>query len=219
MTPHQFDNLPSHTPMRNIPPTPIIPQPLYLGSEEFTTTPQPHGANFIPMNPDTHMDAPTGQPLCIPTSLESIIQHTVMDWLSLNSIQIVESVVHGVVDACIPRLEELIDVKIASLSSQQTSKGSHPCSHIPLGSGDDGWEGDAESDEDESLVSSPKGRKKAGPCGHMNHLHIWPLPNTHQLMLIVLQSAFRKYLTEKGVIATKDRIPVQASLTQVQAFN
>ena len=53
----------------------------------------------------------------------------------------------------------------------------------------------------------------------MNHLHVWPLPDTHQLMLIVLQSAFRKYLTEKGVIATKDWIPVQAPLTQVQAFN
>ena len=163
MTPHQFDDLPSHTPMRNILPTPVILQPLHLGSEEFTTTPQSHGADFIPMNPDMHMDAPTSWPLCIPTSLESIIQHTIMDWLSLNSIQIVESMVHGVVDACIPRLEELIDAKIASLSSKQTSKCSCPPSHIPLGSGDNGLEGDAELDEDEPPVSSPKGRKKAGP--------------------------------------------------------
>ena len=73
MTPHQFDNLPSHTPTRNILLIPVIPQLLHLGSEEFTTTSQPHGADFIPTNPDTHMDAPTGQPLCIPTSLESII--------------------------------------------------------------------------------------------------------------------------------------------------
>ena len=219
MTHHQFDDLPSHTPTRNSPPTPVIPQPLHLGSEEFTTTPQPRGADFIPMNPDMHMDAPTGWPLRIPTSLESTIQHTIMDWLSSNSIQIVKSTVHGEVDACIPHLEELIDTKIASLSSKQTSKGSRPCSCIPLGSGDDGWEGDAELDEDKPLVSSPKGRKKAVPRGHMNHLHVWPLPDTCQLMLIVLQSAFRKYLTEKGVIATKDQIPVQAPLTQVQAFN
>ena len=115
------------------------------------------------MNPDMCMDAPTGQPLHIPTSLESIIQHTVMDQLSLNSIQIVESAVHGVVNACIPCLEELIDTKIASLSLKQTSKGSCPHSHISLGSGDDGWEGDAELDEDEPPVSSLKGRKKAGP--------------------------------------------------------
>ena len=67
------------------------------------------------------------------------------------------------VDAYTPHLEELIDAKIASLSSKQTFKGSYPCLCIPQGSGDDGWEGDAESDEDEPLVSSPKDRKKARP--------------------------------------------------------
>ncbi|KAG6381508.1 hypothetical protein JVT61DRAFT_92 [Boletus reticuloceps] len=155
----------------------------------------------IPSHSTSNLSTPTpGRPLRIPDPLESIIQRTVTEQLVQSSAVLVESTVRGLVDACIPRLEDLINARITAFVRD------HPAKHSRApngGSGDNGWEGDDETDQ--SPTSPPSGRKKPGPRGHMNYLH----------------SALRKYLTEKGVMASpssKGPIPV-ALPTQVQAFN
>ena len=196
----------------NAMPTSVIPQ-LRPGQGESNTMdldldlpPSPSCSTSLNLHPAT-----SGQPMRIPESFESVIQHTVMEWLILDSTELVQAAVSGVVDACIPHLVELIGAKIASFASDCT-KGS--CT--PSGCGNDGLEGD---NEDKS--PSPKDRKKPGPRGHRNHLHVWHiLTPGHQLM--VSQSAYRKYLTEKGVMTTrssKGLTPVQAPPNQVEAFN
>ena len=168
--------------------------------------PSPSRSTSSNLHPPT-----SGQPMRIPESFESVIQRTVMERLTLNSTELVQAAVSGVVDACIPRLVELIVAKIASFASDRTQG-----SRTPLGCGNDGWE-----DDNEDKSPSPKGRKKPGPHGHRNHLHVWHfLTPGHQLM--VSQSAYRKYLTEKGVMTTrssKGLTPVQAPPNQVEAFN
>lgn len=151
-------NLP-RTPVTNVPdvvptslnaiPTPVIPRPP-VTHEEFTTS------------SNIHPPAPS-RPLRIPDSFNSIIQRTVMERLTLNSSEFVQATVSGVINGCIPRLEELINAKIASLTSDRIIG-----SRAAEGSGNDGWEGD---NEDESPL--PKARKRPGPRGHMNHLHVW----------------------------------------------
>ena len=196
----------------NAMPTSVIPQ-LRPGQGESNTMdldldlpPSPSCSTSSNLHPAT-----SGRPMWIPESFESVIQRTVKEWLILDSTELVQEAVSGVVDACIPRLVELIDAKITSFASDRT-KGS--CT--PSGCGNDGWEGD---NEDES--PSPKDRKKPGSRGHRNHLHVWHiLTPGHQLM--VSQSAYRKYLTEKGVMTTrssKGLTPVQAPPNQVEAFN
>ncbi|KAG6372577.1 hypothetical protein JVT61DRAFT_7690 [Boletus reticuloceps] len=180
--------------------------------KDSTTTP-PSGDDSIFMNFDPRSTSPpipprlptptSSRPLCIPESLVSVIQCAVMERLALNTSDLVESMVRGVVDACIPHLDELINAKLASLSTQPTPKSSR---NAQGSSGGDGWEGDDEMDNGQPSASPPKGRKKPEPRGHMNHLH----------------SAFRKYLTDKRVMTTassKDQIPAQAPSAQVQAFN
>ena len=70
-----------------------------------------------------NLHPPTGRPLQIPDSFESIIQHTVMEQLTLNSTELVQAAVSGVVNACIPCLVELIDTKIASFASDRRHCG------------------------------------------------------------------------------------------------
>ena len=110
--------------------------------------PSPSRSTSSNLHPPT-----SGQPMRIPESFESVIQRTVMERLTLNSTELVQAAVSGVVDACIPRLVELIVAKIASFASDRTQG-----SRTPLGCGNDGWE-----DDNEDKSPSPKGRKKAGP--------------------------------------------------------
>ena len=175
-------HLPSSTPVPNTVPTSVTSEPspeppnapnamptsviskLRPGQEESNTMdldldPPPPPSRLTSSN----LHPPTGRPLQIPDSFESVIQRTVMERLTLNSTELVQAAVSGVVDACIPRLVELIDAKIASFASDRIQG-----SRTPSGCGNDGWEGD---NKDES--PSPKGRRKPGPRGHMNHLHVW----------------------------------------------
>ena len=143
---------PSNVP--NALPTSVIPQ-LQPGQGESNTMdldldspPSPSRSTSLNLHPST-----SGRPMRIPESFESVIQRTVMERLTLDSTELVQAAVSGVVDACIPCLVELIDAKIASFASDRT-KGSR----TPSGCGNKGWEG---GNEDES--PSLKGRKKPGP--------------------------------------------------------
>ncbi|KAI9457282.1 hypothetical protein HD554DRAFT_2177765 [Boletus coccyginus] len=182
---HTFiTNVPNAVPISlNAIPIPVISQPLVI-HEEFTTS-----SNIHPLAP--------GWPLQIPESLDSIIQYTVMELLTLNSSEFVQATVSGVVNGCIPHLKELINTKIASLTSDHTIG-----SRTAEGSRNNGWEGD---NEDE--LPLPKARKRPGPHSHMNRLHL----------------AYRKYLTEKGVMVTQSSkgpapILMQAPHDEVQEF-
>jgi len=204
MTPRAPGYLPLSTPIvdvSNAVPTSVTPKPsletrlssqIFLPGHDHNAMPasvfpqlwlQPgqDGSNTMELGPDsptppscsTSLNFPPipGRPLQIPESFESVIQRTVMERLTLNSAEFIHATVSGVVDACVPRLVELIDAKITSLVSDRT-KGSRTCG----GSGNDGWEGD---NEDKSL--SPKARRKPGPRGHMNYLHVWFIPKpAHQ---------------------------------------
>ena len=123
----------------------------------------------LPSHYPTQSDSPTTprRPLRVPESLRSVIECAITEQLSLNSTQIVESTVRGVLDTCIPRLEAFFDAKVASLGSERGAKGSRTQWHSEA----DGWEGDDETDKDQPQ-NHPKGRKKPGPRGHKNFLHV-----------------------------------------------
>ena len=123
----------------------------------------------LPFHHPTQSDPPTTprRPLRVPESLRSAIECAITEQLSLNSTQIVESTVRGVLDACIPRLEAFLDAKATSIGSERAAKGSHTQVDSKAG----GWEGDDETDKDQPQ-NHPKGRKKPGPRGHKNFLHV-----------------------------------------------
>ena len=120
-------------------------------------------SHLIQLDPTTT----PGRPLQVPESLQTVIECAVTEQLSLNSNQIVDLTVHGVLDACIPRLKAFIDAKVTSIGSKHTTKGSRI---TRVDSEGDACEGD-ETVEDQ-LQNHSKGRKKPGPCGHKNFLHV-----------------------------------------------
>ena len=114
---------PSNVP--NAMPTSVIPQLRPSQGESNTMDLDLDSPPSPSCSTSSNLYSPTsGRPMQIPESFESVIQCTVMERLTLDSTELVQAAVSGVVDACIPHLVELIDAKIASFASDRT-KGSH----------------------------------------------------------------------------------------------
>lgn len=173
---------------------------------------QVHTPPSVPFTANSQVSG-SSRPLPLPEALESIIHHAIIERLDSTTTNFIDSTVRGVVDACIPRLEEFISSKLTSITQ-----------HKPKYSEDrEGWEGDDE-DEDGALEASVLSRrKKPGPRGHMNHLHVslalMPCPWTHPKDT---QTAFRRYLEQKGVMITQSGTVQNLAMPnpdQVRAFN
>ena len=94
---------------------------------------------------------------CLPEIFESVLKYAIAECLSLDPTQFVKSAVHNIVDGCIPHLEELINAKVATLSSMQAPKGLCTSKESKDNGQGDGWEGD---DEMKEAMSLPTARKK-----------------------------------------------------------
>ena len=156
----------TNKPVARVPAT----MPQHRRDDVGLTGPPPSTQSDLSPSHPIQLDPTTtpGRPLQVPESLQSVIERAVTEQLSLNSNQIVDSTVRGVLDACIPRLEAFIDAKVTSVGSKRTTKGSRV---TRVDSEGDGWEGDDETVEDQ-LQNHSKGRKKPGPRGHKNFLHV-----------------------------------------------
>ena len=85
------------------------------------------GSKLHPHESWYRMHAPTGWPCIYPPLLNVSLSKSSWTGSQSNSIQIIESTVCRVVDACIPHLEEFIDAKIVySVQSR------HPKVHAPI---------------------------------------------------------------------------------------
>ncbi|KAG9309864.1 hypothetical protein JVU11DRAFT_10244 [Chiua virens] len=164
-------------------------------TRSYVPAPQVHTPPSNPFTANLQVSG-SSRSLPLPEALESIIHHAIIERLDSTTTNFIDSTVRGVVDACIPRLEEFISSKLTSITQ-----------HRPKYSDDrEGWEGDDE-DEDGALEASVLSRrKKPGLRGHVNHLH----------------TAFRRYLEQKGIMITRSgtvQNPAMPNPDQVRAFN
>ncbi|KAI9455309.1 hypothetical protein HD554DRAFT_2178513 [Boletus coccyginus] len=177
-----------------------------------SVTPENHPAaapSSSPTSPPvTPRPARPTRPLVLPRALENIIGQVVSERLDATAASLVEPTVRGIVDACIPRLTDLIDSRLATQSltpdqSRHATKCKSRANRQPEDSGE-GTDGDDEMEGDVFLQTSPR-RKKPGPRGKMNRLHL----------------AFRKYLRSRNVIPqdTAGPLPPLAPNDAVQSFD
>ena len=137
--------------------------------------PAPAPSSFPTSPPVTPRPTRPIWPLVLPRVLEDIMSQVVSEQLDVMAASLVKPTVRGIVDTCIPRLTDLIDSCLATESlTPSQSRCATTCksraSWQPKDSGE-GTDGDDEMEEDVFLKTFPR-RKKPGPRGKMNHLHV-----------------------------------------------
>ncbi|KAI9459519.1 hypothetical protein HD554DRAFT_2041861 [Boletus coccyginus] len=166
--------------------------------EESTS---PH-LNDVAMDHSTSFTTATGPVSLppVPTALADIIGKAVADHLCLG---LVEPTVRGVIEACVPRLAEIMESRFATQNPLPSTEGGS-CPKSKNRSAESDCRGSDGDDEEEEAVPPPR-RKKPGPRGKTNHLH----------------NAFRSYLRSKNIIPAelKAELPVSAPVNAIQVFN
>lgn len=106
----------------------------------------------------------------LPVALGAVIDQAITDRLDSATAGLVEPTVRGIVDACLPHLTELIESRFAILATSQCSGRGAPCKERhpePRG-----YDSDDDGDGDGEYAAVPQRRKKPGPRGKMNRLHV-----------------------------------------------
>ena len=125
------------------------------------------GATPIP----SYLDDPiqSARPLAVPAALGTVIDQVITERLETATAGLVKSTVREIIDTCIPRLTELMESHFVTLTAQASRKAA-PCKEKNRKSHSESCEGDYDGDDDEAAVVGR--RKKPGPRGKMNRLHV-----------------------------------------------
>ena len=103
------------------------------------------GATPIP----SYLDDPiqSARPLAVPAALGTVIDQVITERLETATAGLVEPTIQGIIDACIPRLTELMESHFATLTAQALRKAA-PCKEKNRKSHSKSCEGDYDSDDD-----------------------------------------------------------------------
>ncbi|KAI9567123.1 hypothetical protein HD554DRAFT_2270715 [Boletus coccyginus] len=169
------------------------------GSPLRSSSSNPHSPTTSPPSNPPILSRPVSLPP-VPTALADIIGKAVADHLCLG---LVEPTVRGVIEACVPRLAEIMESRFATQNPLPSTEGGS-CPKSKNRSAESDCRGSDGDDEEEEAVPPPR-RKKPGPRGKTNRLH----------------NAFRSYLRSKNIIPAelKAELPVSAPVNAIQVFN
>ena len=119
----------------------------------------------------SHLDVSMrpARPLPLPAAVGTVIDQAITERLEAATACLVQPTVQGIIDACIPRLTELIESHFATLTPAQGSGKASPCKETTRKAHSEPCEGDYDGDNE---ISVARRRKKPGPRGKMNRLHV-----------------------------------------------
>ena len=141
----------------------------------ITDSPSTEAGSSLPTRGVTpipsHLDNPIqpARPLAVPAALGTVIDQVITEHLETATAGLVKPTIRGIIDACIPHLTELMESHFTLLTAQALRKAA-PCKEKNRKSYSKSYEGDYDGNYDEAAVVGR--RKKPGPRGKMNCLHV-----------------------------------------------